>query len=1231
MAVTRRSVLEYYYTDNAGATIGWIEAQIYPSKSAQKTTINESFTATDTTLTVASGSVFAVNDVIQIEDELLYITAISSNDLTVSRAFNGTKATSHANTTPIYTAVGINPVLKFDLTHTRSGPMIANVTLSNPSRDLWSTTPDVSHLNPALSARNGPFHDAFDNFKVIRVRDSYSKVMFFYGVVIDTHERHDDIFGQQIEIFAEDYLLELRENTLQSHANYRWDNSENIYASLQLADENTPVSNNINKQYPTGISSHGGMIKTLISHVSHRHIDVPHNAEGGNDKRFTESALKFGGVPATKIDGKVYHVGKRRRKNVLAHIEELAAKDKHAVNSPDKGYDFYLDHNITSTALTGINPLTHKMYFNYFKRGTRPNPNEDVARYGLNVEYPSRYSNYIGHSSTGTATNYFVEEGRRIPMLQYDFGRPKEAVFTSADVDYVAKEADDDGDTVLDVHHAKFECIEIKAGTAVDEFKWDGLTIGEGAAGTASAEYLKYNTASEGATPVWQQVGRIQWVDNATTSGGGDFTTADPTRKILISDIPFAALNNDNIWAEDAVWVGETTTGSQVTVKRVPRLAFAIAKCTHIVGASADDHDAVRESVATVLGRNSEEVVEGSFTTYSAPVYYIDNSPSAINSTSGTTQTFTLGNSVNPQDYGITIGMCVSELDSSSNPTSTYGYLSAVTTTTVTVTWATGGVGTDSTVRYYIPVRAGDSIHVRNDQYKFVGTMLVDKIEYLESTGVSETVFHVSGVDNTALNIARRIGETTKINMASHFADNATSLVVDDSSSIASDAVLLLDTDGQGELVEVTANNTSTNTLTVERKYLDTPAVQHNDNTSVYVVTKELASSGLRKSISSFVGYVNEALGNKDELPKQEPGEIDPSTVSITTNFIEGGNDQVNWEAGTIGYRGQVINISAGNTDSTMVSAANGNTGQATDGTSGDLAAGVKYIVYYDGNLATSATTYTGVYRTIRSAAYGALASTKNGTNIIVAYVQQNTGGAVFNVVTRGSADPTKMLDNRLVQRPNGSKTAPAYGFSDSNTTGMFRSASNTVGFSAAGELRVEIKSANFIAYRDDESTHALNVRTSDGLVSFSSGDVSGALSKGSGTFKIDHPVDKDNKYLYHGFIEGPNYDLLYRGKVTLVGGTATVNIDTVSNMTAGTFVALTQNPDYYLQNNTGWDAVKGSISGNILTITCQNSSSTDTISWMVVAERADDHIKATQLSDSDGHLIPEWNKSDID
>ena len=83
--------------------------------------------------------------------------------------------------------------------------------------------------------------------------------------------------------------------------------------------------------------------------------------------------------------------------------------------------------------------------------------------------------------------------------------------------------------------------------------------------------------------------------------------------------------------------------------------------------------------------------------------------------------------------------------------------------------------------------------------------------------------------------------------------------------------------------------------------------------------------------------------------------------------------------------------------------------------------------------------------------------------------------------------------------------------------------------------------------------------------------------------------------------------------------------------MSAGTFVALTQNPDYFLQNNTGWDAVKGTVSGNALTITAENNNSTDTISWMVVAERADDHIKSKDITDDDGHLIPEQDKPDLE
>jgi len=139
---------------------------------------------------------------------------------------------------------------------------------------------------------------------------------------------------------------------------------------------------------------------------------------------------------------------------------------------------------------------------------------------------------------------------------------------------------------------------------------------------------------------------------------------------------------------------------------------------------------------------------------------------------------------------------------------------------------------------------------------------------------------------------------------------------------------------------------------------------------------------------------------------------------------------------------------------------------------------------------------------------------------------------------------------------------------------------------------------------------------------------VTNTLSKGGGTFRIAHP-HPSKKYthdLQHSFIEGPQCDNLYRGRVDLVNGTASINIDTVSNMTDGTFVLLNRDIQCFTSNETGWTAVKGSVSGNILTITAKSSSCTDTISWMVIGERQDDKIKSPELemTDSDGKLIVE-------
>jgi len=55
---------------------------------------------------------------------------------------------------------------------------------------------------------------------------------------------------------------------------------------------------------------------------------------------------------------------------------------------------------------------------------------------------------------------------------------------------------------------------------------------------------------------------------------------------------------------------------------------------------------------------------------------------------------------------------------------------------------------------------------------------------------------------------------------------------------------------------------------------------------------------------------------------------------------------------------------------------------------------------------------------------------------------------------------------------------------------------------------------------------------------------ISGNISKAGGSFKIDHPLDPANKYLYHSFVESPDMMNIYNGVVVLdEAGEATVTM----------------------------------------------------------------------------------------
>ena len=82
--------------------------------------------------------------------------------------------------------------------------------------------------------------------------------------------------------------------------------------------------------------------------------------------------------------------------------------------------------------------------------------------------------------------------------------------------------------------------------------------------------------------------------------------------------------------------------------------------------------------------------------------------------------------------------------------------------------------------------------------------------------------------------------------------------------------------------------------------------------------------------------------------------------------------------------------------------------------------------------------------------------------------------------------------------------------------------------------------------------------------------------------------------------------------------------------MTEGTFEVLCNNVSCFTSNETDWTAVKGSVTGNILTIIAQDNTSTATVSWMVVGERKDQDMIDCDLTDNNGRLITEALKESV-
>ena len=170
----------------------------------------------------------------------------------------------------------------------------------------------------------------------------------------------------------------------------------------------------------------------------------------------------------------------------------------------------------------------------------------------------------------------------------------------------------------------------------------------------------------------------------------------------------------------------------------------------------------------------------------------------------------------------------------------------------------------------------------------------------------------------------------------------------------------------------------------------------------------------------------------------------------------------------------------------------------------------------------------------------------------------------------------------------------------------------------SAGGKRLRVGAGTGVAYL--ASSGALNLVTADtgspsnpnppALAIDASGNVSikGNLSKGGGSFKIDHPVDPANKYLYHSFVESPDMMNVYNGNITTdKRGLATVTLPDY-------FEALNRDFRYQLTviGQFAQAIVAKEISRNRFTIRTNRPGVK--VSWQVTGIRHDAYAEAYRI-----------------
>lgn len=231
------------------------------------------------------------------------------------------------------------------------------------------------------------------------------------------------------------------------------------------------------------------------------------------------------------------------------------------------------------------------------------------------------------------------------------------------------------------------------------------------------------------------------------------------------------------------------------------------------------------------------------------------------------------------------------------------------------------------------------------------------------------------------------------------------------------------------------------------------------------------------------------------------------------------------------------------------------------------------------------------------------------------AWVEYTGGTGVLNFYhVNGTTSSLAVAPDAVGIRTTGTPQAELDIYGNGNADLLMHSSivTNAINFAAASG-NGDTKATLYISQFNGTNYFDRIIINNAGTVS-----VPGLLAKGGGSFQIDHPLDPENKYLYHSFVESPDMKNMYDGVITTDGsGYATITLpDWFQALNADFRYQLTVLDDSDADETLLWAKVVkkvGTQAPNQFTI--RTSKGNVEVSWQITGTRHDAFANANRIT----------------